>query len=86
MGMDTVEFVMQVEEDFEINIDEVTAANIFKIKDICIYILNSKKIEINEENIQRVFCKIKQIILDLGMNEEREIKLTSRFIEDLGWD
>ena len=84
--MDVVEFVMQVEEDFDMEIDETTSAQLTTVKKLCDYIIETKDPQKTKLNQEIVFNQIKKIIVDLRFNEESEIKMESRFVEDLGWD
>lgn len=86
MGLDSVEFVLQVEEEFGIIIDDGDAERFRIVKDIVDYILKKKYPQQEDEFRHEVFNKMKNMIHNFVGIKEEHIKLESNFISDLDFD
>ena len=78
--------VIFVEEEFDLEMSDAEAAEIFTVQELCQYILNKKYPLTKGEHKEQVFTQIKQILIKAFSIKEQNIKLESRFIEDLGLD
>ncbi|WDE96329.1 hypothetical protein PQO03_11475 [Lentisphaera profundi] len=86
MGLDSVEFILQVEEEFDIIIDDGDAEKFRIVKDVVDYILKKKHPQQTDEFHDAVFKKLKNMIHKFVSIKEEEIKLESNFIYDLDFD
>ena len=86
MGLDSVEFVLQVEEEFDIRIEDGDSETFLIVRDIVEYILKKKYPQQEDEFRNEVFNKIKTMIHNFVGIEEEKIKLESNFIYDLDFD
>ena len=87
MGLDTVEIVMWAEEEFDIEISDEEASNIFTVGEFASFItmkaFSSTATSISEDEVYNKLCDL----LVNGYAVERDtIKSSSRFIQDLGLD
>jgi acyl carrier protein len=84
MGLDTVELVMAIEEEFGIEIPNEDAANLNTAGDISAYVLNRLKAQGRQATAESTWQQIKSIIVDqLGVTEEQVVP-TARIVHDLG--
>ena len=86
MGMDSVELVMKVEEEFDLIITDDEAERIRTVGDFHDYIVASLLKNGRDADVQRVFEKLRDIICDqLGIKPEQVVP-SARFVEDLRMD
>lgn len=84
MGLDSVELVMSVEEEFDIQIPDSVAGNIVTVGQLHNYVSTELQRLGREQQSDAVFKKIQQITCEqLGIKPER-VTLNARFIQDLG--
>ena len=86
MGLDSVEFVMAVEEDFQISIENDEAETIATVGDMQAVIL--RKLKENDADLEETFvwAKLKQIVVDeLGVRPD-QVTPEARFIQDFRID
>ena len=86
MGLEIVEFLMQIEEKLDINIPDEDSNHLLTVGSLCEYIVNKKKAQGEIIHINEVFQRVKKIIDETGYAEDNIIEMESRFIEDLGFD
>lgn len=86
MGLEIVEFQMQIEEHFGFDIPPEDGDHLTTVKSACDYIINKKRLEGQELEFQEVFTKVKKMIERTGYAEDNKIEINSRFNEDLGFD
>lgn len=87
MGLDTVELVMRIEEEFAITIADQDAEQLMTVSDLydCIEskVLEKSTSEVNEEAL---FGKFIKIMVDQTGIDRAKIQLTASIVEDLGLD
>lgn len=80
MGLELVELVLQVEERFEIEVDDAAAAQINRVGELVDFVVCQRP----ELNYEEVSPQIKQIIMDLLRVKELEVHAQAHLIRDLG--
>ena len=86
MGLDTVELVMTVEEEFQIEISDTAAAKMRTPGDIQDYVVRTLSEQGKTVDVDLTWLRIQKIIVDqLGVKPERVTKPTL-IIEELGAD
>ena len=85
MGMDSVELVLEFENEFEIQIPDEDAEKLLRVGDVVNYVVQRLKAPAAEEKIvsgirQRVYCIVAE---QMGIDID-QIMDSSRFVEDLG--
>ncbi len=90
MGLDTVELVLRVEEEFDIIIPEEVAEKIVTVGDFCEAVIKIRQQKFGSsapENTDKdVFKKIKEIIIDQLGIEPEQVTREARIVDDLGAD
>jgi len=85
MGLDTVELILAIEEEFHINIPDDTASRLDTAGKLYEYVLmnHKSKIKIDEEDLWK---RVTQVIsYQLGVRQEK-IHKHDNFVYDLGAD
>ena len=87
MGMDTVELAMDIEEKYGLDIKDEDAEKLLTVQALCDYILdNGFPEEERDSKSGEVYDYVCQILVEsFGVSRE-DIKLESRFVDDLGLD
>ena len=87
MGLETVELVMKIEEKYGLDIKDEETEKLFTVQSLCDYILdNAFPEEEKDSKSGEVFDYVCQILVEsFGVSRE-DIKLKSRFVDDLGLD
>lgn len=87
MGLDTVELVMAVEEDFSLEIPDSAAAKMYTVGDLHSYLVSElRRRGHTDVDENRVFERLREIICrQLGVKAERVLP-EARFVQDLGAD
>ena len=84
MGLDTVELVMAIEEEFDIQILNEDASRLENVGDIYLYIVD--QLNIANEKEDEVWERLKKLIIyQLGVKPEQVTK-DARIVKDLGAD
>lgn len=86
MGLDTVELVMAVEEEFSLEIPDSESAKLVRVGDLYRFVLQTLRQRgdvIDEDAIWKRLTDV--IVAQLGVQPER-VTPDARFIEDLGAD
>ena len=87
MGLDTVELIMAIEDEFNIDIENQDASEIATVGDIYIYVL--KKLNdrgSDAEFDEKIWERVKEVVVSqLGVNPEEVMKKSS-IVYDLGAD
>lgn len=86
MGLDTIELVLQIEEEFEIQISSETAQRIETVGDLarCIEALSVKQSKPVQFNI--ALNRIIEMLVDDFAVDRKLINSGSRIVRDLGLD
>lgn len=88
MGLDTVEFIMWLEKEFEINIPEIDAQNILTVGESSTYVYY-KLLDLRGSNTTtevEIFERIKKFIVSEFNIAPDKINRVSSFVEDLRLD
>jgi acyl carrier protein len=87
MGLDTVELVMAVEEEFGIQIPDAAAEKMFTVGDLHAFLISElRRLERHDSNGSRIFERLREIIChQLGVKPAVVVPEAS-FIKDLGAD
>lgn len=87
MGMDTVELTMEIEEKYSLDIPDEDANRLITVQMLCDYIIDHA-FEENEKDDKsgEVFDCISNILIDRFHVPKENIKLESKFVEDLDLD
>ena len=87
MGLDTVELVMAVEEEFGLEIPNAAAAKMFTVGDMHAFLTAElKRRGHTNEDDGRIFGRLREIVCtQLGVKPELVVPAAS-FVEDLGAD
>jgi acyl carrier protein len=86
MGLDTVELVIRVEKEFDIDIPDADAARLVTVGDMHTYVVEALRRQGRIESTDSVYAQLRDIICDqLGVNAE-DVVPSARFIDDLGAD
>ena len=83
MGLDTVELVMTVEEEFALQISDADAAKMERVGDMHTFILKTLRERGESVNDAQVWTRLREIVVEqLGVRPD-EVTPTARFIKDL---
>jgi acyl carrier protein len=86
MGLDTVEIVMAIEDEFQIEISDNDAEKMFTPGDIHEFVLRTLKARGETVDADAAWLRVHKILVDqLGLKSGRVTK-TTRIIEELGAD
>ena len=86
MGLDTVELVMAVEEEFSIAIPNTDAPNLVTVGAIHAYILQTLQLRGERPDEAELWERLKALVIDqLGVRPE-EVTPSARIVQDLGAD
>lgn len=86
MGLDLVEIVMRIEEDFEIEIPDRVAETLTTPGKVIDYLANLPKFSDLNRPREYIADKVWRIIEDVAGVDRRDYYEESRFIEDMGLD
>lgn len=86
MGLDLVEMVMRIEEEFDTEIPDETAVTFTTPQKVIEYISSLPKIKAKNHPREYIADKIWLIIEDEGGVDRRDFTEHSRFVEDMGMD
>ncbi|MEZ5427699.1 MAG: phosphopantetheine-binding protein [Pyrinomonadaceae bacterium] len=86
MGLDIVEMVMRVEEEFGIDIPDEIAATFTTPRTIIDYLTDLPQFEAENRPREYIADKVWAIIEDETANRRSDYNEDSRFIEDMGMD
>ena len=83
MGLETVELVMTVEEEFALQISDADAAKMERVGDMHTFILKTLRERGELVNDAQVWTRLCEIVVEqLGVRPD-EVTPTARFIKDL---
>ena len=87
MGLDTVELVMAVEEEFRLDIPDAAAEKMFTVGDLHSFLVKElRRLERPEVDEQRIFERLRELICaQLGVKPSAVVP-SARFVKDLGAD
>ena len=83
MGLDTVELLVDIENEFEISISNLEAEKIITVEDY--YKIITSKLNSNKFDV-RILKRLKNIINRRTGIDSNQIRLESRICQDLGLD
>lgn len=84
MGLDTVELVMAIEDEFDFQIPNEDASRLESVGDMLLYIVEKQHIE--QEKEDEIWNRLKTIVISqLGVKPE-QVTRDARFVKDLGAD
>ena len=86
MGLDTIEMVMQIEEEFSIEVPDVVASELITVGDFAQYLEESTKGMPTDTNYNQACNRIIEILVDDYRVNPKGITAKSRFVKDLGLD
>ncbi len=86
MGLDIVELIMRVEEDFEIEIPDSIAETLTTPRTVIDYLMSLPKFSEQHRPREYVADKVWLIIEDVVGINRRDYNEDSRFIEDMAMD
>ena len=86
MGLDIVELIMRVEEEFEIEIPDEIAETLTTPRTVIDYLANLPKFSERRRPREYIADKVWLIIEDVVGIDRRDYNEDSRFIEDMGMD
>ena len=86
MGLDTVELVIRVEKEFDIEIPNADAARLVTVGDLHGYVVGTLRLQGRIESRDTVYEQLRDIICEqLGVKAEVAIP-SAHFVDDLGAD
>ncbi len=83
MGLDTVEFLLYAEKEFDIKITDAEAGEIYTVGQFS-RLCQQKLKPNNVLDEEQVFAKLKQILHHHFLNADAEIKREDLIVKDLG--
>lgn len=86
MGLDTVELIMDIEDEFEIEISNEAAPNLATVGDFYLFILNgvaARGVAFDERDI---WDRLKHIFVDRFGIPEQHVLPSAHIVYDLGLD
>lgn len=87
MGLDTVELVIAIEEEFDLEIPDATAQTLLTVGDIYTYLLAERRhLRRDDMGDNDVFEKLRAIICDLLGVKLGIVTLDAYIVKDLGAD
>lgn len=87
MGLETVELVMSIEEKYGLDIKDEETEKLLTVQSLCDYILDHGFPEEEKDSKSgEVFDFVCQILIEQFHVPREDIKLESRFVDDLGLD
>jgi len=84
MGLDSVELLVEIENEFQIEISNIEAENIITIGDFHKTI--SRKINLTNTTEEAIFQKLRAVVSDKAGFDIDEIHYHTRIVDDLGLD
>ncbi|MDB6026999.1 MAG: hypothetical protein JWM68_3222 [Verrucomicrobiales bacterium] len=87
MGLESVELVMAIEDEFSIAIGDADAERMQTVGDLFDYVRQAVQIKMRPApSDDEVWCRIKKIVVEqLGVKPE-QVTREARFVQDLGMD
>lgn len=83
MGLDTVELVMAVEEEFDIEISDADAARLISVGDMQEYVMQTLQSRGTSTDEHAIWERLRTLIVEqLGVRPD-EVKREAEFIRDL---
>jgi len=86
MGLDTVELVIRVEKEFDIEIPDADAARLVTVGDLHAYVVEALRRQGRIESNDSIYAQLRDIICDQLGVKPVEIIPSARFVDDLGAD
>lgn len=86
MGLDLVELVMRVEEEFEIEIPDVEAEKMITPKHVIDYVIKQPNVRNKRLPRDLIASEVWEMIEDEGGVTRNDFDENSHFIEDMGMD
>jgi acyl carrier protein len=86
MGLDTVELVIRVEKEFDIEIPNADAARLVTVGDLQAYVVGVLRRQGQIESADSVDARLRDIICDQLGVEPDDVVPSARFVDDLGAD
>jgi acyl carrier protein len=86
MGLDTVELVIRVEKEFDIEIPNADAARLVTVGDMHAYLVDALRRQGRIESTDSVYAQLHDIICDQLGVKAQEVIPSARFVDDLGAD
>ena len=85
VGLEAVEMIMDVEEEFDIKISDSDAPKLYTANDLVECVLRHLREAGKPAPVDQVWPRIQKILANVSAMNTNEIELGSRFNEDLGW-
>ncbi len=86
MGLDTVELVMAIEEEFDVTIPDDTAEEMVRVRDVRDWLVAHLHTKGRDADPDDVFTRLRRLTSHTTNIPEDEIGLDARFIDDLAMD
>ena len=86
MGLDLVEMVMRIEEEFETEIPDEIAVTFTTPRKVIDYVSNLPNIKVKNYSREYITDQVWVIVEDEGGVDRQDFTEDSRFIEDMGID
>jgi acyl carrier protein len=86
MGLDTVELVMAVEEEFAIAISNEAAERLISVGDVVDHVCAQMAGRGERPDADEVFRRVKAITVEHLNLDPAKVTLNARFVDDLGAD
>ncbi len=83
MGLHTVEFIMQLEDQFDVKLEDVEVLQVRVVSDMVALI--TAKLEAQGRPVPNVFWEIKQILIERWGHVPWHVQPDSSFVDDLGF-
>jgi len=84
MGLDSVELVMEFEDEFEITIPDADAEQMETIGDVILFVIYATKTDISDEAaVQRIRDKLYDIVAEQMTVDRRILSDQTHFVRDL---
>ncbi|MEM0983762.1 MAG: hypothetical protein AAGI17_07425 [Planctomycetota bacterium] len=86
MGLDGVELAMEVEDEFQIRLDDDVAAACRTVSDLVFVVVSELRAKGESVREHEIEFRVREIVADqFGLRVER-VRLEDHFVDDLGMD
>lgn len=86
MGLDTVELVMEIEDEFEIEISDEAAPDLTTVGDIYLFVMNAVAARGRTIDEREAWDRLKRIFVDRFGIPDQHLLPSAHIVYDLGLD
>ncbi len=84
MGLDGVELVMAIEDEFNLEISEADGAHLISVGDTYNYVIESLQSRGETPDKEAIWLRLRGVIVEQLGVRPRQVVMTAEFVRDLG--